>query len=150
MSSYRQSYHHLVFRTKNSKRVLTLEELPRLFQYIWGIIKEKDCHLYRINGMEEHIHIFSDLHPSVSLSDYVREIKTASSVWIKKNRIFPFFEGWGSGYCALTYGHNDKDAIIEYIKNQQVHHQKESFIQEYERLLIENGVKIDYKFFLKD
>jgi REP element-mobilizing transposase RayT len=150
MSNYRQIYYHLVFRTKNSRRVFIQKKLPDLFQYVWGITKEKQCHLYRINGMEEHIHIFSDLHPAIALSDYIRDIKTSSSLWIKQKGIFPLWEGWSTGYCALTYGHKDKNTIINYVKNQQAHHKKESFEREYERLLIESGIKIDYNYFLKD
>ncbi len=150
MSNYRQIYYHLVFRSKNSERVFTVDNRPDLYQYIGGIIKEKNCHLYRINGMEEHLHIFSDLHPSISLSDYIRDIKTASSLWIKENHIFPHFRGWSTGYCALTYANKDKNTIINYIKNQQVHHNKETFKEEYRRLLTESGIKIEEGYFLID
>ncbi|PRZ00313.1 IS200/IS605 family transposase [Marinilabilia salmonicolor] len=150
MSSYRQIYYHLVFRTKNSQRVLFEDGRSSLFGYIWGIVKEKQSHLYRINGVEDHIHLLTDLHLSIALADFVRDIKTASSSWIKDQGGFPLFNGWGVGYCALTCGYQDKDGIIEYIKNQQSHHKKETFRAEYERLLIESGVDIDYRYFLND
>lgn len=150
MPSYRQIYYHLVFRTKNSQRVLSESELPLLFKYIWGIVKEKQSHLYRINGVEEHIHLLTDLHPSIALADFMRDIKTSSSGWIKDQGIFPCFNGWGVGYCAFTCGYQEKDGIIEYIKNQQSHHKKETFREEYKRLLVESGVEIDYRYFLKD
>jgi REP element-mobilizing transposase RayT len=150
MSSYCQIYYHLVFRAKYGQRVFSESELPSLFRYIWGIIKEKQCHLYRINGVEDHIHLLTDLHPSIALADFVRDIKTASSWWVKDQGIFPRFNGWGVGYCALTCGYQEKDGIIEYIKNQQSHHEKETFRDEYDRLLMESGVEIDYRYFLKD
>jgi REP element-mobilizing transposase RayT len=79
MTSYRQILYHIVFRTKAGSKTLPLKYNKELFKYIWGIIKNKKCHLYRINGMEDHIHILSDLHPSIALADFVRDIKTASS-----------------------------------------------------------------------
>ncbi len=139
--AYRQIYYHIIFRTKSSEKVLTKEKLPELFKYIWGIVNAKNCHLYRINGLDEHIHFSSDLHPMVCLADYMRDIKTSSSLWLKENNIFPYFRGWAEGYCAVTYGHADKDRVINYIKNQEVHHKKETFKEEYHRLMEESGIK---------
>jgi REP element-mobilizing transposase RayT len=112
-----------------------------------GIIKNKNCFLYRINGMENHIHILSDLHPSLALADYVRDIKSCSSVWLKDSADYPYFDGWADGYAALTYSYRDKDMIANYIINQQVHHKHERFEDELERLLTEQGVVIDKRFF---
>ena len=97
--------------------------------------------------MEEHIHLLSDLHPSIALADYVRDIKTASSLWLKEQDNFPIFDGWADGYAALTYTWRDKEMIVNYIKNQQEHHKKESFMDEYRRLLEEHGIVIDDKYF---
>ena len=69
--AFRQILYHIVFRTKFSKKTLNQANVQELYKYIWGIIKNKNCTLFRINGMEDHIHIMSDLHPSISLSDYV-------------------------------------------------------------------------------
>lgn len=104
--------------------------------------------MYRINGIEDHIHIFSDLHPAVSLADYVKDIKVASNLWIKESGLFPKFTGWQDGYGAFTYSIKEKDIIINYVKNQREHHKKESFYDEYKRLLIENGIEFDEKYLL--
>lgn len=147
MSSYRQILYHIIFRTKGSEKTIPLEHNKELFAYIMGIIKNKGCFLYRINGMEDHIHILSDLHPSIALADYVRDIKTASSIWLKQNNNIPNFSAWASGYAALTYSYRDKEKITTYIINQQEHHRKTSFNDELEKLLTEQGVEIDKKFF---
>jgi REP-associated tyrosine transposase len=149
LSSYRQIIYQIIFRTKHSQKTLKQEHIEKLFQYIWGIIKNKNCHLYRINGMEEHIHILTDLHPSIALADYIRDIKTASSIWLKASENFPNFIGWADGYAALTYSYRDKDKLINYIKNQQQHHKTESFEAEYRRLLEEYDIIIDERYFLK-
>ena len=83
MSAYRQILYHIVFRTKYSEQVINQEYSADLYKYIWGIIKNKKCMLFRINGMADHIHILSDLHPSVALSDYIKDIKVASNKWMK-------------------------------------------------------------------
>ena len=147
MSSYRQILYHIVFRTKGSEKTINQQHSPDLYKYIWGIIKNKKCILFRINGMEDHIHILSDLHPSVALADYIRDIKVSSSKWIKESGFFPNFKGWGIKYCALTYSYNDRDRIINYIKNQQEHHKKECFEDEIRRLLNEHGIEFDEKWF---
>ena len=66
MSAYRQIPYHIVFRTKGSEKTIRQEHRKDLYQYIWGIIKNKNCVLFQINGMEDHIHILSDLHPSIA------------------------------------------------------------------------------------
>jgi len=150
MSAYRQILYHIVFRTKGSEKTIRQNHRDELYKYIWGIIKSKKCHLFRINGMEDHIHIFSDLHPSVALADYVREIKSSSSKWMKSSGLFPEFKGWGIKYCALTYSFRDRDMIINYIKNQQEHHKKESFQDEIIRFFKEQGINLDEKWFWID
>ena len=104
--------------------------------------------MYRINGVEDHIHIFSDLHPSIALADYVKDIKVASSLWMKESGKFPDFNGWQDGYGAFTYNVRERDMIINYVKKQKEHHRKESFYDEYKRLLIENGIEFDEKYLL--
>lgn len=148
MNSFRQILYHIVFGTYNRERTLPENHHEELYKYIWGIIKNRKCILYRINGTEDHIHFLSDLHPSIALSDYIKEIKTASNSWMKKSGNFPAFKSWGEGYCAITYNINDKDKIINYIKNQKDHHRKTSFTDELKQLLTENGIEWDERYLL--
>jgi putative transposase len=97
--------------------------------------------------MEDHMHILCDLHPTIALADYMRDIKTASSIWLKQSGKFPEFHGWADGYAALTYGWRDKEIIVNYIKNQHHHHKKESFEDELKRLLQEQGIEVNEKYF---
>ena len=148
MSSYRQIFYHIIFGTKYRKPTIDEAYCADLYRYMSGIIKCKNCKLYRINGVEDHIHIFSDLHPGISLSDYVKDIKVASSIWIKESGKFPHFKAWQEGYGAFTYSIREKDVIINYIKNQKEHHKKETFHDEFKRILDENGVEFDEKYLL--
>ncbi|MCX6303787.1 MAG: IS200/IS605 family transposase [Bacteroidetes bacterium] len=147
MSSYRQILYHLVFRTKYSYKTLNPIYAKELFAYVSGYVKNKNCVLYRINGVENHLHILCDLHPSIALADFIRDLKTSTSIWLKQSGKFPDFQGWAEGYAALTYGWRDKERIVSYIKNQQEHHKNLSFEDELKKLLLENGVSINENFF---
>src|SRR5690554_131916 len=148
--SYIQSLHHIIIRTKYSENVLPNEHSEELYRYMWGYIKNKKSFLYRINGMPDHIHILVGIHATIALSDFVKELKTSTNPWIKNSGKFPDFKSWGKKYAAFTIRYQEKDTVIEYIKNQREHHKTESFKDEYRRLIIENGIEIDEKYFLTD
>lgn len=150
MSAYRQILYHIVFRTKASEPTIDQKHAAELYKYIWGIIRNKNGVLFRINGMEDHIHILSDLHPSVALADFVRDIKVASAKWVKDSGLFPGFRGWGIKYCAITYSIKEREIIINYIKNQQEHHRHESFQDEILRIFRDAGIEEDAKWFWID
>ena len=146
MATYTQILYHLVFSTKERRRALDTPRRDDLFRYIWGILKGKECHLYRISGVEDHVHILTALHPTVPLAGLVKDLKVASSLWIKEGSVFPEFEGWQDGYGAFTCSWRDKDPLIEYIKGQAEHHRVESFQDELRRMLGEHGVEFDERY----
>jgi REP element-mobilizing transposase RayT len=148
MSSFRQIYYQIVFGTKNRRPTINEAGCTELYQYISGIVKNKKCKLYAINGTEDHLHIFSDLHPTVCLADLIKDIKIASSGWMKASGRFGQFEAWQEGYGAFTYSIREKDMIINYVKNQKEHHRKETFHNEFKRLLIENEIEFEEKYLL--
>ncbi len=146
MSTYTQVYYHIVFSTKDRVPSLLADKREDLFRYIWGILKNNKSHVYRINGVEDHIHILASLHPTVCLANLVKDIKTGTSKWIKENNVFPGFTHWQDGYGAFTVSHSDKDAVIEYIKNQQEHHKRGSFRDELLGLLVQFGIQFDEQY----
>ena len=147
MSSYRQLLYHIVFRTKDNRPSIMSDNAEKLYAYIAGIIKNKNCHLYRINGVEDHLHILTDVHPLIALADFVREIKVSTSLWMKECGLFPLFECWADGYGAFTCSYMDMGRLIDYIKSQKVHHEKKTFEEEYRMLLYESGVKVDERYY---
>ncbi len=146
MSTYTQILYQIVFSTKNRKNVLHKNNREALFKYIWGILKNKNCHLYRINGVEDHLHIVTHLHPAIALANLIKDIKIASSAFIKEQGLFPGFDNWQDGYAAFTYAFEAKDNLIEYVKNQEAHHKTKTFREELIELLQENGVEFDEKY----
>jgi putative transposase len=147
MSSYRQHLYHIVFRTKDSLPTIRQYNAHELYSYITGITKHKNSHLYRINGVENHLHILTDMNPSIAPIDFVKDIKVSSSIWMKRSKLFPAFNGWAVGYGSFTCSYMDINRLIEYIKNQHEHHQRISFEDEYRKLLMECGITPDEKFF---
>lgn len=150
MNSFRQSLYHIVYCTYRRKNTLPEAYHEELYKYIWGIIKNRKSVLYRINGTENHIHLFCDLHSTVTLADFIKEIKTGANIWIKESGNFPAFESWAEGYCALSYSKKDKDMIVNYIRNQKEHHKKTTFEDELRALLIEHGIEFDEKYLFDD
>ncbi len=148
MSTYTQILYHIVYSTKNRERTLTRDARSRLFEYVWGILNNKQCHLYSMNGVEDHLHIATHIHPSLSVSNLVKDIKLASTSYIKNESLFKSFSGWQDGYAAFTYSYRDKDTLIEYIKNQEKHHETISFKDELIQLLTEHGIEYDERYLL--
>jgi putative transposase len=116
-----------LFSTQDRAPVLRRDCRPDLFRYMCGIIRNHRGHLYRINGVQDHVHILASLHPTVSLADFVKDLKTGSARWIKQNVVFRRFSHWQEGYAAFTCSRRDRDGLIEYIKGQEEHHRKTTF-----------------------
>ena len=127
---------------------MVLSESEKLYRYMWGVLKNKKCKLYQLNGTENHLHIVTHVHPSVSVSSLVKDLKVSSSAWIKDSRVFPNFVGWQEGYGAFTYHISQKEMIVNYVKNQRTHHKIKTFREEFIELLKEHGIEFDEKYLL--
>jgi len=148
--SYTQLIYHIVIRTKHSQPTIVNEHSNELYRYIYGFIRNKKSVLHRINGTPNHIHILVALHSTLSLSNFVKELKTSTNSWIKQSGKFPNFQSWGKKYSAFTLRYQERERVIEYIKNQREHHKQETFVDEYRRLIQDNGIEIDEQYFLAD
>lgn len=146
MSTYTQILYQLVFSTKNRERTLGKVNREKLYRYIGGILKNQKCHLYRIGGIEDHIHIITHIHPTIAPAHLIKDIKISATQFIKKEKLFSHFTGWQDGYGAFRYHIEAKNDLIKYVKNQEEHHKKETFKEEYIRLLNENGIEFDEKY----
>jgi len=94
------------------------------------------------------LHIITHLHPSVALSDLIKDIKLASTEHIKKMHLFPYFNGWQDGYGAFTYSIDAKENLINYVKTQEEHHRKKTFKEELRELIQEHKIDFDEKYLL--
>ncbi|MBC8005510.1 MAG: IS200/IS605 family transposase [Verrucomicrobia bacterium] len=147
-NTYTQCYFHLVFAVKNRNALIKKSWKDQLEMYITGIIQTHKHKLLAIGSMPDHIHIFIGYYMSELIPDLVEEIKTSSNAWIKNNHLTPFKFEWQKGYGAFTYSHSQIDAVVKYIINQERHHHKQSFKEEYLEILSKNGIafKNEYLF----
>ena len=148
MTSYRQILYQIVFSTKHRERTLIKRDRPELFRYMAGVVKKQNCHLYQLNGVEDHLHIVTDIHPSLALADLVKDIKLSANSFIKEGNILNNFVGWQKGYGAFTYHVNSLQGLIKYVKTQEEHHRALSYEDEYRKLLEEHHIEFDERCFL--
>ncbi|HSY75459.1 MAG TPA: IS200/IS605 family transposase [Bacteroidia bacterium] len=141
--TYAQIYIHIVFAVKGKDNSISPRWKIELYQNIAGIIVDGKQKLIAINGMPDHLHILVGLQPNKALSDLITEIKTGSTNFINgKNWVTGKFE-WQAGYGAFSYSPWQLDTIEAYIKNQDMHHHKQTFREEYQQLL--QSFNVDYK-----
>ncbi len=148
MSTYTQTLYQIVYSTKNKKSVLLPPFRDRIFSYMAGIIQKRNCYVYVINGVEDHVHILTSLHPSISLASLVKEVKTGTNHLIKNENLISNFDGWQEGYGAFTYSRKERQNLIEYIRNQEQHHKKITFREEFISLLHEHDIPFEEKYLL--
>lgn len=142
-NTYTQLYIQFVFAVKWREHLVKPEWKNELYKYITGIVQNNKSKMLAVNGMADHIHIFIGYKPSVSIPDLVKDIKVASSLWINENKLSPHQFNWQEGYGAFSYRFRDVDEICNYVHNQETHHQKKSFKEEYINLL--NDFDISYE-----
>ena len=149
MSTYTKILYQVVFGSKNRIPFISKPNRDILFNYIAGILWNKKCHTHIVGGHKNHIHIIFNLHPTITLSSLVKDIKKASDLMMKKERtLFHSFPGWQVGYGAFTYSADSLDNLIRYVRNQEEHHKRRSFREEYLAFLKENGIEFNEKYLL--
>ncbi len=141
-NSFVRIYVHLIFHVKSTGIGICPEDLPRLYAYIGGILKGIDSAPFAIGGTTDHVHILAPLPKSKSISDFVRIIKSESSKWIKSLNAYYSLFAWQDGYAAFSVSQSILEITKNYIYNQEEHHKKHSFEEEYKALL--NAYKVSY------
>lgn len=133
---------HLIFSTKNREPVLTPEIRDELHPYLAATLRNYQCPPFQVGGLADHLHLFFALSRTSSIAQVVEHIKTSSSKWIKtKGPPFSDFH-WQGGYGAFSVSQSNADKVIDYIKNQAVHHHKMTFQEELRGFL--ERYKVDY------
>ena len=145
-NTFSQIYIQTVFAVSNRQSLIKPEFKEDLFKYITGIVTNQGQKLISINGMPDHIHILIGLKPSMALADLVRDIKADSSTYVNKNKWVRGRFSWQEGYGAFSYGHSQLDTIIRYIQDQEKHHKRRSFKNEYLTLLRKFDIAFEDKY----
>jgi putative transposase len=144
-NTYTQISIQLVFAVKGRQSLIPQQHAEELYKFITGIIQHptRKHKLLAINGMPDHLHIFVGLHPAMDISSLVRDIKSNSSAFINERRFVQGEFHWQTGYGAFSYSHSHRSEVIRYIQNQQEHHRRRTFRDEYEELLRRFEVEFD-------
>ena len=122
---------HYVFVTRYRRKAINRQHERNLYAYILGICESKDVQLIRINGIEDHVHMLVRVRTTIVLSDFIRDIKRATSIWMKSSGLFPDFDGWAREYDCSTVSPGDVDIVKDYIIHQKSHHSSVSVVEEY-------------------
>ena len=145
-NTYTQLFVHSTFSVKNRMGLILPRYKDELYKYISGIVQNKKHRLYAIGGIENHIHLIVSMRPDVSVSNLVKDIKMNSSKWINDRRFLKTKFAWQEGFGAFTYSISQVDKVCKYILNQEKHHKKMTFEEEYRKLLEKFDVKFDERY----
>jgi len=145
-NTYTQLYIQIVFTPRGRLSLIPIKHKEELQKFTTGIIQNRKHKLLTINFMPDHVHILIGYNPSQLLSDLVRDIKSGTSKFINDRRlIFGKFE-WQAGYGSFSYSRSDINTVIKYIDNQEEHHKKGSFKEEYLELLKRFEIEYDERY----
>ena len=148
-NTFSQIYIQTVFAVDGRLSLIRPETKEELYKYITGIVRNKKQKLIAINGMSDHVNILIGLRPAIALADLVRDIKADSSDLINRKKWVRGRFSWQEGYGAFSYGHSQLDTIIRYIRNQEQHHRRRSFKDEYLAWLQKFEVPFEEKYIFK-
>lgn len=149
-NTYSQLHIMTVWAVKYRHGLIAPDWKENLYQYITGIVQNRGHKLLRINGMPDHVHLFFGLKPTESISTLMQQVKEQSTKWINGQRLCRGKFEWQDGFGAFSYGHSQIDDVVQYIINQEEHHQKKSFSEEYRQLLDAFEVPYDVRYLFQE
>jgi REP element-mobilizing transposase RayT len=148
-NTYTKIHIQAVFSVQNRDCAIHRSWKDELYKYVTGIIQNHGHKVLAINGKPDHIHVFFGMRPTQSLSDLMQDIKGDSSKWINQNRYVKGHFSWQEGYGAFSYSKSHVDNVIDYIKNQDIHHESRTFIEEYQDFLKKFEIDYDERYIFK-
>ena len=149
-NTYYQLYIHTVFPVKYRKALIHPDWKTGLQAVIGNLINETGCKTHIVNGTEDHMHCFFGIKPSISVSDVMKSVKAKSSKWINESGYLANRFEWQKGFGCFTYSYSHVDAVYHYIKNQEKHHHRISFREEYISMLEKFEVDYDERYLFKE
>ncbi len=145
--SFRAHYYHLIWSTKKREPLITHNIQQSLYDYMGGIINKYNGRLLCAGGMLDHVHLLVGLKLPDKFSDFIRDVKAGSSLWVNKNLDYPNF-AWQEGYGSFSVSYSSLEKVVNYIKNQEEHHKVTTFEEEYFQLLKKHKITFDARFVL--
>ena len=148
-NTYTQMHIQCVMAVKFRQSLIQSGWKEQLHKYITGIVQNHGHKMIAINSMPDHLHLFIGFRPNQSLSDLMRMVKGESSEWINKQQFAPAIFRWQEGYGAFSYSRSHVQAVTDYIMNQEEHHRKRTFLEEYQQFLEQFEVEYDERYIFK-
>jgi REP element-mobilizing transposase RayT len=149
-NTYHQIYLQTVFAVKYRQAIINKTWKEKLFAVIGNLINETNCKTIIVNGVEDHVHCFVGLRPVVYVSELMKTVKSKSSKYINDHKLTPERFEWQEGYGVFSYSQSGVDAVYKYIQNQEAHHKKQTFKEEYLGFLKKFKVEYDEQYIFKD
>jgi len=148
-NTYTQIYIHYVFAVQNRMCLIQPKWKDDLYKYMNGIVEKQGHKVFETGGIADHVHLLVSMRPTQSSSDLMFHIKRSSSLWINENRFVAGKFSWQEGFGGFSYGKPQIPDIANYIKNQENHHKKRSFIEEYIGFLKLFEIEYDERYVFK-
>ena len=148
-NTFSQIHTQFVFAVKYRLALIQPQWKERLHQYITGIFQNHKHKMIAINSMPDHIHILAGIRPNQAVSDLIQRVKTDSTRWLKKEQLSSHF-AWQDGFGAFSYSKSQIPSVSHYIQNQEFHHSKISFREEYKQLLNEFEIQFNEEYIFKE
>ena len=145
-NTYTQLYIQFVFAVKGRESLIEKTWKDELYKYVTGIVQNNKSKLIAINGASDHVHIFIGYKPIISIPDLVKDIKVVSSLWINEKKLVHGKFSWQQGYGAFSYSRSHIDTVCKYIANQEEHHKRKTFKEEYVEFLNRFEIEYDEKY----
>ena len=149
-NTYTQIHIQFVFAVKYRQALIGNEWKERLHQYMTGIFQANKHKMLQINSMPDHMHIFICMRPHQSISSLIQLVKAETSKWVKANNFCDYPFAWQEGYGAFSYAKSQVADVIRYIQNQEIHHRKETFMEEYIKFLAAFEIRWDKQYIFKE
>lgn len=149
-NTYTQIYIQYVFAVQNRVSLIGKTWKDELYKYMTGIITKQEHKLLSIGGMPDHVHALISMNPKQAPSDLMHDIKRSSSIWINNNRFVVGKFSWQEGFGAFSYGQSQISKVANYIENQENHHKKSTFREEYLALLKAFNIEYDERYIYKE
>ncbi len=145
-NTFSQIYLQFVFAVKRRESLIPKENKEELHKYITGLVQHRNTKLLAVHCMPDHLHLFVGLKPTTLISDFIKEIKVESNEFINRKKWVRQKFSWQEGYGVFSYSHSHLDAVVKYILNQEKHHSRKSFKEEYYEILNKFEISFDEKY----
>ena len=150
MGSFNKLTYHIVFGTKFQQPTITKDIQPEFYEYVGGTACGLKRHLVEIGGIEDHVHLLLNIPPAKSVSNFIRDLKLSVSTWVNDSKLIKQEFRWQKGYGAFTVSHSQVEHVQQYIQNQEEHHRKLTFKEEYVAILKRHNIQFEDHYLFED